>query len=161
MRRSFLPVDVSVTELFTSVMRFVLFVLAGGLILVGCASRKSESSETDRFQSQPASTVKSKPDTASARKSKSERTTKKAKPTEVVTRIEPLGGKIVSANANLRFVVLDFSLQVLPALEQRFNVYRGGRKVGEVKVTGPARDSNIAADIIAGEAQVGDEVREN
>jgi hypothetical protein len=40
------------------------------------------------------------------------------------------------------------------------NVYRRGLKVGEVKVTGPQRDDNIVADITAGEAAVGDEVRD-
>jgi hypothetical protein len=46
-------------------------------------------------------------------------------------------------------------------LEQRLNVYRNGQKVGEVKVTGPALDTTIAGDIVAGEAQLGDEVRED
>jgi hypothetical protein len=33
-------------------------------------------------------------------------------------------------------------------------------KVGELKVTGPARDQNTVADITAGEAQPGDEARD-
>jgi hypothetical protein len=39
------------------------------------------------------------------------------------------------------------------------NLYRRGLKVGEVKVTGPAREDNIVADLVAGEAEVGDEAR--
>ena len=48
----------------------------------------------------------------------------------------------------------------LPALEQRLIVYRGGLKVGEVKVSGPQQDDNIVADIVAGQAEAGDEVRD-
>jgi hypothetical protein len=33
-------------------------------------------------------------------------------------------------------------------------------KVAEVKVTGPQRDNNIVADLVSGDAQVGDEVRD-
>jgi hypothetical protein len=43
--------------------------------------------------------------------------------------------------------------------EQRLNLYRRGLRVGEVKVTGPQREDNIVADLVAGEAEVGDEVR--
>ena len=47
----------------------------------------------------------------------------------------------------------------MAAAEQRLNLYRRGLKVGEVKVTGPAREDNIVADLVAGEAEVGDEAR--
>ncbi len=33
-------------------------------------------------------------------------------------------------------------------------------KVGEVKITGPQQDNNIVADLVTGEAQVGDDVRD-
>lgn len=33
-------------------------------------------------------------------------------------------------------------------------------KVGQVKITGPQRDNDTVADLTAGDAQVGDEVRE-
>ena len=49
----------------------------------------------------------------------------------------------------------------MPAVDQRLNVYHDGQKTGEVKVTGPTRDTTIAGDITAGEARVGDEVRED
>ena len=79
----------------------------------------------------------------------------------IVTPETALIGKVVSANANARFVVLNFPIGRLPSLDQRLNVYRNGLKVGEVKVTGPQRDDNTVADIVAGESKVGDEVREN
>jgi hypothetical protein len=47
----------------------------------------------------------------------------------------------------------------MPALQQRLGLYRANAKVGEVKISGPQRDNNIVADIIAGECQIGDEVR--
>ena len=79
----------------------------------------------------------------------------------IITSETALIGKVVSANANARFVVLNFPIGRLPSLEQRLNVYRNGLKVGEVKVTGPQRDDNTVADIVAGESKIGDEVREN
>ena len=142
-------------------MRFVLLVLGCGLILSGCASRKPANTDAGQVHRAPTTSTKSKPEPSANPKSKPGPVARKTKPNEVVTRIEPLSGKVVSANQNLRFVVLDFSLQSLPAVEQRLNVYRDGRKVGELKVSGPARDNNIAADVVAGEAQVGDEAREN
>jgi len=67
---------------------------------------------------------------------------------------------VASVNSRLKFVVLDFSLSPLPFLDQKLFVYRGEQKVAELKVTGPVRGSNVGADIVAGEAQQGDETRE-
>lgn len=78
-----------------------------------------------------------------------------------VTLDQAVLGTVVSVNPALRFLVMDFPVRKLPVLEQRLNVYRKGQKVGEVKVTGPGRDTTIAGDITAGEVQVGDEVRED
>ena len=39
-------------------------------------------------------------------------------------------------------------------------LFRSGMKVGEVKITGPQRENNIVADLVTGEAQIGDEVRD-
>ena len=78
-----------------------------------------------------------------------------------VTLDQAVLGTVVAVNPTLRFLVMDFPVRKLPVLEQRLNVYRNGQKVGEVKVTGPGRDTTIAGDILAGEAQVGDEVRED
>jgi hypothetical protein len=68
-------------------------------------------------------------------------------------------GRIASVNTAGRFVVLSFPLGTMPASEKRLNVYRKGLKVGEVRVTGQPLDINIVADIVAGECQIGDEVR--
>ena len=56
------------------------------------------------------------------------------------------------------FIVSSFRL---PVVDQRLNIYHNGQKIGEVKVTGPTRDTTIAGDIIAGEANVGDEARDD
>jgi hypothetical protein len=39
-------------------------------------------------------------------------------------------------------------------------IYRSGLKVAEVKITGPRQDNNIVADLFSGDAQVGDNVRD-
>jgi hypothetical protein len=80
----------------------------------------------------------------------------------VGTVISPAGalvGKVISVNPAARFAVLNFPIGRLPALEQRLSVYRQGLRVGEVKVTGPQRDDNIVADVVAGDVAVGDQVR--
>ena len=69
-------------------------------------------------------------------------------------------GRVASVNPAGRFVVLTFPLGTMPPQGKRLNIYRGGLKVGEVKVSGLPLDINIIADIVAGESQVGDEVRE-
>ncbi len=74
---------------------------------------------------------------------------------------EAVLGTVVFVDSTLRFLVMDFPVRKLPVLEQRLNVYRNDRKVGEVKVTGPGRDTTIAGDIMVGVVQVGDEVRED
>jgi hypothetical protein len=71
-----------------------------------------------------------------------------------------VSGKIVSVNPALRFVVMDFTVWRMPALDQRLHVYRNEQRIGEVKVTGPTVDSTVAGDLMAGEARPGDEVRE-
>lgn len=80
--------------------------------------------------------------------------------TLIVTPDSTLAGKVVKYNEAGRFVVLEFPIGHLPPLEQRLFVYRGGLKVGEIKVTGPQRDDHIVADLTHGEAQAGDEVRD-
>jgi hypothetical protein len=54
---------------------------------------------------------------------------------------------------------MDFVLRPLPEVDDTLALYRDGRIVGRVKVTGPSRETTIAGDITAGEAVVGDEVR--
>jgi hypothetical protein len=68
-------------------------------------------------------------------------------------------GKVILVDPAVRCVVLNFPLGHMAAVDQHLSLYRGGQKVGEVKVTGPQREDNIVADLVAGEAQVGDEAR--
>jgi hypothetical protein len=77
----------------------------------------------------------------------------------IVTPENALAGKVALVNSVGRFVVLNFPLGKMAAADQRMNLYRRGLKVGEVKVTGPAREDNIVADLVAGDAEVGDEAR--
>ena len=78
----------------------------------------------------------------------------------VVTQENSLIGKVALVRTGERFVVLNFPVGRLPAIDQRLNLYRGGLKVGEVKVTGPQYDDNIVADLVEGDSEVGDQVRE-
>jgi hypothetical protein len=79
--------------------------------------------------------------------------------TLIVTPENALVGKVALVNSTARFVVLNFPLGKMAAADQHLSLYRRGLKVGEVKVTGPAREDNIVADLVAGEAEVGDEAR--
>lgn len=88
----------------------------------------------------------------------SSKNTGKAQASEAAPINETIG-KIASVNPGLRFAVVDFSLGELPPEGQRMSIYREGQKVGELKISGPSRNKNIAADIVAGEARTGDEVR--
>jgi hypothetical protein len=81
-------------------------------------------------------------------------------PQTIVTPDTLLTAKVVRYNSVARFVVLRFPVGQMPKLDQSFFLYRDGLKVGEVKITGPQLDNNIDADLVSGEAQVGDEVRD-
>ncbi len=78
----------------------------------------------------------------------------------VVTPDNSLTARVASCNATGRFVVLSFPVSQMPKLDQTLFLYRDGLKVAEVKVTGPQRDNNVVADLVSGDAQVGDEVRD-
>jgi hypothetical protein len=78
----------------------------------------------------------------------------------IVTRETGLAGKVVKVNNGGRFVVLNFPVGHLPAVDQRLNVYHQGLKTGEVKVSGPQLEDNVVGDLVSGNAQVGDEVRD-
>ena len=83
-------------------------------------------------------------------------------PTPVVRKYQPLGdglGRVQSVNERLRFAVLDFSLNRMPAEGDRFELVRDGEVVGELKVTGPVRNTSTVADIIRGNPRPDDVVR--
>ncbi|MDP7052182.1 MAG: hypothetical protein QF600_09670 [Verrucomicrobiota bacterium] len=68
-------------------------------------------------------------------------------------------GRVVRTNVRLNFVVLDFGLNGLPKVGRQFAIYRLGKKVGQVRVSGPAWDTYTVADIVEGEIWMGDEAR--
>jgi len=78
----------------------------------------------------------------------------------IITPDASLAAKVVSWNPAGRFVVLSFPVGQMPAMGQSLFLYHGGLKTGEVKISGPQRDNNIVADMVAGQAQAGDEVRD-
>jgi hypothetical protein len=118
-------------------MRF-LVVLAGVLVISGCAGKRNS-------QSQDPARVGAGTNSANQKL--------------VVTPATALVGRVVQVNTAGRFVVLNFPLGRMPVLEQRMNLYRSGLKVGEVKITGPQDDDNIVADLLTGDSQVGDQAR--
>jgi hypothetical protein len=81
-------------------------------------------------------------------------------PEPIVTPDTSLTAKVLRYNSIGRFVVLGFPVGQMPQIGQTLFLYRAGLKVGEVKVTGPQRDNDIVADLTDGEAQAGDEVRQ-
>ena len=70
-----------------------------------------------------------------------------------------ISGRVVMVSLEGRYVVATFPLGTMPVANTRLNVYRGGLKVGEIKITGPVRDVNVVADIVAGECRSGDEIK--
>jgi hypothetical protein len=111
---------------------FVLF-LSGSLILSGCALFPSAPN-----QNQP-------------------KTTENRAPELIVRLADSNLGRV--AKVNPKFAVLTFPFGSLPGPGQSLNVYRDGKKVAELKVTGPQHDINTVADIVSGEVQLNDEVR--
>jgi hypothetical protein len=84
-----------------------------------------------------------------------------AKTAPIVTLDTALVGKVKYVNLRLRHVVANFPVGRLPAPSQVLNVYREGLKVGEVRVDDRWRlDDNVVADLITGEARVGDELKD-
>ena len=77
----------------------------------------------------------------------------------IVTPENALVGKVKRVNPAARFVVLSFPIGQLPAPDQQFGVYRHGLKVGEIKITNQQLNEYIVADILEGDAEEGDEVR--
>jgi hypothetical protein len=164
-------VDLSQSDRLTRHVRLAtIAILLTGIWLAGCVHRPAG----EQFDSVPAPTTNSlslpaltntpagKPATetgAAARRSKPVTNRDNAASKLIVTPNPVLQGRVVSANATRRFVVLNFPIGHLPVLEQRLDVYRQGIKVGEVKVTGPQRDDHIVADITAGQVAPGDEVK--
>ena len=67
--------------------------------------------------------------------------------------------RIVSINAQYRFVVINFSSRTLPSLGTKLPVYRDDQRVGMIQLTEPVRAQFATADILEGDLRAGDEVR--
>ena len=86
----------------------------------------------------------------------------KRKPAQRGTQVVPvdeISGRVASVSPLYGFVVIDFYLSRLPQVGQKLGVYRQGLKVGEVKISSWERSQIVAADLVAGQANVGDQVR--
>jgi hypothetical protein len=77
----------------------------------------------------------------------------------IVSTPSGISGRVASVNLGAQFVVVSLQGGALPVQDQRLAVYRGALKVGEIKVSKEQNGQNFVADIVAGEARAGDEVR--
>jgi len=68
-------------------------------------------------------------------------------------------GHVISVHSRLRFAVLDYSLSGRPQVGDRLEVWRADGVVGELKITGPFRNTTVVADVVSGEPQPGDQTR--
>ena len=128
-------------------MRIVLSLTLTGILLAAGCSHQRDGFSTQGFTqlSAPVGPRPELPTTA---------------PNVVLSTDASLSGKVVKVNTGGRFVVLNFPIGHLPMLDQQMSVYRSGLKVGEVRVSGPQLEDNIVGDLMKGNAQVGDEVKE-
>lgn len=79
-----------------------------------------------------------------------------------VPQVQPLGGlvgKVVSVRDDLRFVVVDFGLNRLPAPGSPLEVERDGTVVGRLRAGRDARGGIVVADWVEGDVGAGDGVR--
>jgi hypothetical protein len=128
-------------------MRSVLF-LSGCLALFGCQGGPSSPNQKGEKQPVIQKAAKRTPPPKQA----------KPQPPSVIP-ASGISGRVALVNNALRYVIVDFSLSEAPKPEQKMSVYRQGAKVGEVKISEQSQALNFAADIVAGEVQVGDMVR--
>ena len=127
-------------------MRLVML-LCGCFALSGCQTGQPPPNGTK--EKQPVVSKTARPPSAS----------KKTKP-PIVTPASGISGRVALVNTLLRYVIVDFSLSSqAPMPEQKMGVYRQGVKVGEIKISEQSQALNFAADITAGEVQMGDVVR--
>jgi hypothetical protein len=82
---------------------------------------------------------------------------KKKPPETYITPALGAVGRVEMVNPEGRFVVLSFPPGHVPPPGQRWRITHRGLKIGRVKITGPQREIDTVADIVEGEASVGDE----
>jgi hypothetical protein len=68
-------------------------------------------------------------------------------------------GKVISFREDLQFAVIQFSNGIVPDIGRRMGIYRNGKRVGEIKISGPHRNDLTVGDLREGECQPGDEIR--
>lgn len=125
-----------------------ILLLALALMLPGCAwTKRHFTRHHDASTAKPGTNSKSQKQTP-------------APSHVIVTPDDSLAAKVLKVNEVGRFVVLNFPAGRMPKLDQHFFLYRGGLKIAEVKVVGPQQETSIVADILSGDAQAGDTVRE-
>jgi hypothetical protein len=81
---------------------------------------------------------------------------KKPPKTYVTPDLKPLG-RVEMINAEGRFVVLSFPSGHVPPAGQHWRINHGGLKIGRVTIVGPQRDLDTVADLVEGQANIGDE----
>jgi hypothetical protein len=135
-------------------MRLPVALLCGA-VGAGCAGNKSADSN-DPWRALKASMAELSTTSAPPAAAKSA-----PAPRPIVTPSNTVKARVMSVNLNGGFVVLNFPIGGVPGNGRRLSVYRGGLKVAEVRV-GDLKpiDFNVVADIMAGECQIGDEVRD-
>jgi hypothetical protein len=126
-----------------------LAMLTLALMLSGCAWVGRHLPWHHSSPATPAATATAQPEKAHPAKSKN-----------IVTADESLIAKVLTVNTVGQFVVLNYPAGHLPKLDQHLFLYRNGLKTAEVKVVGPQQDTCIVADILSGDAQAGDTVRD-
>lgn len=119
-------------------MRLIWVLALAGIVFSGCKHGPSK--------------------TAGRKTAATAKTSSKGQQGSRVTPVNDLLGRVVSVNVSSRYVVIDFSVNQHPQVDQRFAVYRQGQKVGEIKISKESRGNLVAADITAGEAKTGDEI---
>lgn len=83
----------------------------------------------------------------------------KPSPPVLTADLRPVG-TVLLVNTAARFVVISYPPGPIPQPDRRLAVYHKGLKAAELKVTGPVRENNTVADILDGQAEAQDEVRE-
>lgn len=138
-------------------MRFALnlFALVLGLTVTSCRSSPEPSPEKP--------TVRRDTSTKGGRLTRSEGpanagSTNAAAATQAPVLL-PASGRIHSVSPVAPFVVVDYILGGMPPLQSTLDVFRGGQKVGQIRLSGPEQNGFVAADILSGILQVDDEVR--
>jgi hypothetical protein len=127
-------------------MRFIVLSASLLTFLLGCGKTASPSAK-DSLQAAPGKTGAAQNDSA----------TKAPRP--LVTPSNDAIGKVVSVNQKARYAVLSYAIGTVPGIDTRVYAYRNGLKVGELRVSGPQRENNTIADLLAGECQAGDDVK--